>query len=127
MNTLRGFGNGVVDDEEFIRKLGARVLSQSRYEVLSAGNGVEALEVCRRQKNALSQVILDLIMPEMGAKQCLEELLKIDPDAKVVISSGFSVNGPTKTAVERGAGGFVDKPFDMSQLLQTVRFVLDKG
>jgi DNA-binding NarL/FixJ family response regulator len=64
-------------------------------------------------------------MPEMGGKQCLEELLKIDPHVKVLIASGFAANGLTTAAIETGARGFVGKPFKMKQLLETVRGVLD--
>ena len=70
-------------------------------------------------------MILDLIMPEMGGKQCLEELLKIDPKARVLIASGFAANGQTKEASETGARGFVGKPYNIKQVLQAVREVLD--
>jgi len=71
-------------------------------------------------------VILDLIMPEMGGTQCLEELLKIDPEVKVLIASGYSAGGETKRTNETEARGFVGKPYDIRQLLQTVREVLDE-
>jgi two-component system cell cycle sensor histidine kinase/response regulator CckA len=70
-------------------------------------------------------VILDLIMPEMGGKQCLEELLRIDSKVRVLIASGFAANGQTKEAIEKGARGFVGKPYNMRQMLQAVREVLD--
>ena len=70
-------------------------------------------------------MILDLIMPEMGGKQCLEELLKIDPQVKVLIASGYSAVGETKKTIESGARGFVGKPYDMRQMLNAVREVLD--
>jgi len=71
-------------------------------------------------------VILDLIMPEMGGRQCLEELLKIDPQVKVLIASGYSAAGETKKTIKSGARGFVGKPYDMRQVLQAVRQVLDQ-
>jgi len=116
----------LVDDEELIRDLGQRHLIHAGYTVLTAVNGQEALEIYERQRADISLVILDLIMPEMGGRECLEELLKINPDVKVLIASGFSVNGPTRDGIEGGARGFVGKPFDMKQLLQTVRKVLDE-
>ena len=73
----------------------------------------------------IALVILDLIMPEMGGKECLEEILRIDPHAKILVASGYSANGPTKQAIEKGARGFVGKPYDVRQMLQTVRDVLD--
>jgi len=117
----------LVDDEELIRDLGQRHLSRAGYTVLTALNGQEALEIYERQRADISLVLLDLIMPEMGGRECLEELLRIDPQVKVLIASGFSVNGPTRDAIEGGARGFVSKPFDMKRLLQTVRKVLDES
>jgi len=70
-------------------------------------------------------VILDLIMPQMGGGRCLEELLKIDPNVKVIVASGHSADGPTRDALKRGAKGFVSKPFDVQQILRSVREALD--
>ena len=64
-------------------------------------------------------------MPEMGGRQCLEELLQIDPKARVLTASGFAANGQTKEAIVTGAKGFVEKPYDIKEMLQAVREVLD--
>ena len=64
-------------------------------------------------------------MPEMGGKQCLEELLKMNPYTKVLIASGYAANGPAKEARENGAVGFVSKPFDLKQILLAIRTSLD--
>jgi len=117
----------LVDDEEIIGQLGRRLLSRAGYNVLVAGNGQEALKVYRKKQSDISLIILDLIMPEMGGKQCLDELLKIDPAVKVVVSSGFSPDRPTKDILEKGAKAFVGKPFNADELLKTVRQVLDEG
>ena len=115
----------LVDDEESIRKLGEQMLRMAGYKVLMATNGIEALEVYRSNQDRIALVLLDLMMPEMGGKQCLEELLKINPKVKVIIASGYSANGPTKDSVEADAKGFVSKPYDTRQLLEIVRRVLD--
>ena len=65
-------------------------------------------------------------MPEMGGKRCLEGLLSLDPAVKVVIASGYSADGPTKEALAAGAKGFVNKPYDIRQVLEVVRSVLDE-
>jgi len=115
----------LVDDEEVIRNLGERLLTESGYRVLTAVNGKKALEIYGPSRKEISLVILDLMMPEMGGKQCLNEILKIDPKARVLIASGYTVNGPTRGALAAGAKGFVNKPYDMRELLTTVREVLD--
>jgi PAS domain S-box-containing protein len=117
----------LVDDEDSIRELGARVLGTAGYTVLTATNGVEALDLYEKKRDSISLVILDVIMPKMGGKQCLEELLKIDPHAKVLIASGFAVDVSTKEALSAGARGFVPKPYDLQQVLRTVRDTLDSG
>jgi two-component system, cell cycle sensor histidine kinase and response regulator CckA len=115
----------LVDDEVLIRDLGERILNRVGYTVITASNGKEALEIYRKKQSRIGLVILDLIMPEMGGKQCLEEMLKICPQAKVLIASGYRANGPAKEAVGAGAKGFVTKPYDMNRMIQTVRDVLD--
>ena len=114
-----------MDDEELIRDLGKRILELSGYTVLTASNGKEALDLYKSERGRISLVILDLIMPEMGGKQCLEGLLKIDPKARVLIASGFAASGQTKEAIEAGARGSAVKPYNMKELLQAVREVLD--
>jgi len=70
-------------------------------------------------------VILDLIMPEMGGTECLKELLKIDPQVKVLVASGYSGDASVKDTIQLGAKGFVSKPFRVNELLREVREVLD--
>jgi CheY-like chemotaxis protein len=115
----------IVDDEELVRDLGARILTKAGYKVIGASNGKEALKMYQENRDEISLILLDLIMPEMGGKQCLEELLSINPQVKVLIASGYSADGSTKESTEIGARGFVAKPYDVRQLLETVRNVLD--
>jgi len=117
----------LVDDEEFIRELGVDVLGRAGYTVLTANNGENALELYRQERARIDLVILDLIMPGMGGSKCLEELLTIDPHTRVLIASGYSPDGPTKGALDRGAKGFVSKPYDTNQLLQLIREILDRN
>jgi two-component system, cell cycle sensor histidine kinase and response regulator CckA len=117
----------LVDDEELIRDLGKRILERSGYTVLTASNGKEALVLFKQERGKISLVILDLIMPEMGGKQCLEGLLKIDPKARVIIASGFAANEQTKEDIETGTRGFVAKPYNIKEMLQSVRKVLDEA
>ncbi|MFH1113473.1 MAG: PAS domain S-box protein [Pseudomonadota bacterium] len=115
----------VVDDEELIRNLGSKILTKAGYSVITAANGKEALEVYQARSSEIALVILDLIMPEMGGKQCLELLLSRNPSVRVAIASGYSANGPTKEALAAGAKGFIHKPYNIREMLATVREVLD--
>ena len=116
----------MVDDEEVVRELGSDYLRQAGYTVLTASNGREALEVYQEKQADVCLVLLDLIMPEMGGRKCFEELLKINPKVKVLIVSGYTSGGTEKDAIELGARGFIEKPYDLTKLLQIIRDVLDE-
>lgn len=116
----------MVDDEELIRELGARILAKAGYSVLQATNGHEALRIFEKERSRLGLIILDLIMPEVGGKQCLKELLAMDPQARVLMASGYSSDVSVRECLEIGAKGFVSKPYRMVELLQDVRKILDE-
>ena len=115
----------LVDDEESIRDLGKQILTRQGYLILLAGTGEEALEIYRETEAGIDLVVLDVSMPGMGGNKCLQELLKINPKARVVISSGYSSEGQSKDIESLGAAGFVPKPFTQAEMLKTVRDVLD--
>jgi CheY-like chemotaxis protein len=124
---VRG-GNEVillVDDEQPVLKLGERIFRSSGYTVLTALDGERALEIYRHQKELIHVVILDLIMPGMGGKRCLEELAKVNPEVKVIIASGFSTDGGERGLMAAGARGYVHKPYEIRQMLRVIRDVLD--
>jgi nitrogen-specific signal transduction histidine kinase/ActR/RegA family two-component response regulator len=115
----------LVDDEELIRDFGSRILTKAGYTVITASNGKEALEVYQARREDIDLVILDLIMPEMGGRQCLDSLLSLDPSVRVIIASGYSGDGHSREALAAGAKGFVSKPYDIRQVLAVVRKGLD--
>ena len=115
----------LVDDEDFVRDFGERILRRHGYKVLVARNGKEALEIYRIEKNNISLVILDLVMPEMGGKQCMKELREINPAVRVLVASGYESGSSPSDAREIGAAGFVRKPFNAAQILRNVRQIID--
>ena len=116
----------LVDDEDSVRMMAVELLQRFGYSVLTASNGREALEVFHKHAESIALVILDLIMPEMGGRECLRELLRIDPDVAVLIASGYGANGQIDGAMEEGAKASIRKPYEARQLLETVRSVLDE-
>jgi len=117
----------LVDDEEILRDVGKEILENFGYTVLLARDGESALELCREKSDDIALVILDLMMPGIGGKRCLEEILKTNPETKVVIASGYSGNGHAKDALDIGARAFIKKPYEINQMLEVVREVLDQG
>ncbi len=116
----------LVDDEASLLEVGQRSLSEKGYSVVTAASGEEALEVYRDQVLAIDLVIMDLSMPGMGGHKALQEILALNPQAKVLIASGYSLNGQVQDSLRSGAAGYIPKPFRRAELLQTVRRVLDR-
>jgi len=83
----------LVDDNESVRDLGEEMLLEYGYSVITASNGREALQIYSSERENISLVILDLFMPEMGGKECLRALLRMDPKVRVLLVSGFTQNG----------------------------------
>jgi PAS domain S-box-containing protein len=116
----------LVDDEEFIRELGVQLLQEAGYRVLTAANGEIALDFYGKEYKRIDLVIMDLIMPGMGGKRCVEEILEINPQAKVLVATGYSLDRPTQEVMDAGAQGFITKPYDLEKMLKAVRQVLDR-
>lgn len=115
----------VVDDEEMIRRLMTQTLQKAGYKVITADNGEQALEIYKDQGSEIDLVILDIIMPGIGGYETLKELKRIDPDIRVIISSGYSPKSPEGDTSDSAASGFIKKPFNNAAILDTLRKVLD--
>lgn len=116
----------VVDDDASVRDLAAEMLREFGYTVDTVESGEKALTYCRTDNGLPDLVVLDLIMPGMGGRRCLEELLRLYPKCKVLIASGYSEHGYLKESPVTAAGGFISKPYELKKLLRTVRDILDK-
>jgi CheY-like chemotaxis protein len=116
----------LVDDEQALRDLGSLTLRSMGYSVLTASSGEEALYTYKNRAGGVDLVVMDLGMPGMGGQKAMAEILALDPQAKVVIASGYSANGQVKSALDSGAAGYVAKPFRRLDLLAAVRDALDK-
>ena len=114
-----------VDDEEFVRDILVRSLPLFGYTVLTASSGEEALEIYKSLGPKIDLVIMDIGMPGMGGYRCLDEILKLNPEARVIVASGYSVNGQLRQALESGALGYVGKPYQIKVLLKKMRSILD--
>jgi PAS domain S-box-containing protein len=115
----------IVDDDDAVLKIGKNLLERFGYKTLTVQSGEKAIEAYKAQKDKIDLVILDLNMPGMGGQQCLKELLPIDPDIKVIISSGYSFNETIKKTIESGARGFISKPYQLKDMVEKVRQVLN--
>jgi two-component system cell cycle sensor histidine kinase/response regulator CckA len=116
----------LVDDEELVLDAGAQLIEAMGYRVLKAKNGAEAVEVYRRNRDTIDLVILDVVMPEMGGGETYDRLREIDTGIKVLLSSGYSLDGEAGEIMRRGCDGFIQKPFKLEKLSKKLREILDK-
>ncbi len=126
---LRGnwTGTGVVllvDDEAHVRTVAGRMLQRLGFEVLSAGDGREAVEMFRHHRDRIRCILLDLTMPRMDGEETLHELRAIDPNVSVVISSGYSEQEVSGRFREQGMSGFVYKPYKIDNLAAALKAAL---
>ncbi len=116
-------GNGkilFVDDESIIRNVGFSQLTNLGYEVILAEDGMQALEIFKQQHREISAVILDMIMPRLNGKDTFLKMREINPNVKVIFSSGFSHDGRMNDLLKMGAIAFLQKPYriyDLSKIL----------
>jgi CheY-like chemotaxis protein len=123
--TLRGNETILlVDDDHSICIYAKRCLEKRGYNVLTAADGKHALELFRQKRKMIDLILLDLIMPGMGGAKCLQKLLEIDPDIKVVIATGHTPDDKFMQFIDLNTFGYLRKPYFGKQLLQTVRSVL---
>ena len=116
----------LVDDEEFLREVGRDLLEDLGYTVYLAENGEHALEVFAVHRNEISLVIMDMIMPKMGGEEAFMRLREQAPELKVLICSGFSRDGTGDELVDLGANGFIQKPYNRSELSRAVAEALGR-
>ncbi|MCX5845658.1 MAG: PAS domain S-box protein [Deltaproteobacteria bacterium] len=115
----------IIDDEEMILAVTREMLESLGYKVHTAGRGREAINAYSAKQEEIDLVILDMIMPEMGGGETFDHLKEINPDIKVILSSGYALNGQANKIMERGCRAFIQKPFTVMSLSQRVREVLD--
>ena len=115
----------MVDDEQCLRDVAQYVLSKMGYKVILAADGESAIELYKKGRHDISLIVLDLIMPGMGGMRCLEQLLKMDPDARIIVVSGYTDEQPPGGFLGIGAREFVTKPYDMVGLSKVIRKVMD--
>ncbi len=114
---LKGSGTVLlVDDEQMILDVGSQMLGKLGYQVLTAPNGKEAVKLFERHKDRVVLVILDMIMPVMGGSETFDKLKSMQPTLKVLLSSGYAVDGQASDILKRGCNGFIQKPFNLEQL-----------
>lgn len=116
----------LVDDEEVILEVGEKILKTLGYQPLVAKGGIRAVEIFKEHHQSIDLVILDIIMPQMNGGEVYDRLKEISPEVKVLLSSGYSLDGEASNIMAKGCDGFIQKPFDIEQLAHSIKNILGK-
>jgi two-component system cell cycle sensor histidine kinase/response regulator CckA len=116
----------LIDDEKMILDVGRELLEELGYSVLPVMSGQEAIDVFAVNQNKVDLIIMDMIMPGMSGSETFDHLKEIKPDAKILLSSGYSIDGQATKILRRGCDGFIQKPFNMNQLAEKIQRILTK-
>ena len=114
----------LVDDEQIVISVGRQMLEKLGYSVITAASGPEALEVYPANKDDITLVILDMIMPGLGAADTYDWLKAINAQVKVLLSSGYGADQQATEILNRGCNGFIQKPFNLQGLSDKIGEIL---
>jgi PAS domain S-box-containing protein len=114
----------VIDDEEIMRNTAENILKECGYDVILAKDGAEAIKIYKEIHDEIQAVLLDMAMPRLSGKATYMEMKKINPDVKIVLSSGFKQDKRVKEVMKMGVSGFIQKPYTMIDLAIKIKRVV---
>jgi CheY-like chemotaxis protein len=114
----------LVDDEDNIIQVTREMLERMGYDVLVARNGNEAVKVVKEDPHKVDLLILDMIMPGLSGGKTFDMIREIRGDLKVLLSSGYSINGEAEEILRRGCNGFIQKPYTMNELSRKIAHII---
>ncbi len=117
----------VVDDEDHVRNVTEMMLAQFGLDVVGASDGVEAVEVIREKGDSIDLVVMDLTMPRMSGEEAFQEMRAICPDLKIVMTSGYNEMDTSGNLSRQDIFDFLQKPFDLENLIATVRRAVEES
>jgi PAS domain S-box-containing protein len=124
---IRGTGTVLlVDDEEIVLEIGKELLEAIGYRVIIAKDGKEAMKIYTKEGSAIDIVVLDMVMPHMDGGAAYDRMKAINPHVKVLLSSGYSIDSQATEILKRGCDGFIQKPFNVSELSRRIREILEQ-
>jgi len=115
----------VVEDSDAVRRLAPATVRYLGFDVVTAADGTEALDVFRDRGDELDCVLLDLRMPAMDGERVLDELRRHSIDVPVILCTGFASRDLTQRLTAKGVAGFVEKPYSVAEIQRLLRSVLE--
>ncbi len=116
----------LADDEEALREVTREMLEALGYSVIPCADGLEAVETYRSSWREIDLVILDMVMPRCSGQEAYQRLREINPAVRVLLSSGYSINGEAQAILDQGVLGFIQKPCEIAGLARAVQNVLER-
>lgn len=116
----------IIDDEPIVNKLCGDVLNHLGYNTYSAKDGISGIKIFKEKKDEIDMIVLDMIMPGMSCEQTFTELREIKTNIKILLSSGYSLNGKASSVMGLGCNGFIQKPYNIKNFSNKVREILDQ-
>jgi two-component system cell cycle sensor histidine kinase/response regulator CckA len=115
----------LIDDEEIVINTSEMMLKSLGYKVIKAHSGYEGLQLFEENKSKIDLIISDFEMPEMNGKEVMNKLRKIDPQIKVMLSSGALTDEDEKEVMNEGFNGFLKKPYNMNTLCMKMTEIIN--
>lgn len=114
----------LVDDEEMVLDIGVQMLKRLGYNVMKAESGPEAIGIFQKNRETIDVVILDIVMPDLSSSETVDAIKEINPNAKILLSSGYGRDGKTNEVLQR-CHGFIQKPFTMKELSEAIAGIVE--
>jgi two-component system cell cycle sensor histidine kinase/response regulator CckA len=115
----------LVDDEPNVLAVSEALLQSLGYTVYGMGSGQDAIAFFEEKKDGIDLVILDMIMPGLSGSEVFDRIRELNPSARTILSSGYSLNSQAQEIMNKGCHGFIQKPFNITDISRKVREVLD--
>jgi len=116
----------IVDDEPDVLAVSKEILESIGYSVYAVKNGEEAITLYKQKKDEIDLIVLDMIMPGLSGSETFDRIMGVNPSAKIILSSGYSLSSQAQQIMDKGCNGFIQKPFDIANISLKIREVLEK-
>jgi CheY-like chemotaxis protein len=114
----------LVDDEEMVLSIGVQMIEKLGHTVMGASSGHEAVRIYRENNQTIDVIILDMVMPDLSGGDAVETIKGINPNVRILLSSGYGRNAKANEIIEKGCDGFIPKPFSMRELSESILHAL---
>ncbi len=127
MEQVLGHGERIllVEDEDNVRDFAKRALSEGGYEVLEATSAEEAMTIFENEERRVDLIFSDVVLPAKSGLQLVEELLSVSPELHVLLSSGYTDQKSQWSVIDEKGLAFLPKPYDIGELLRTIRETIE--